>query len=361
MAAQVTFLLCWIAIELDFGGEAVMEGLHLLGVEGVSRAVAAAGIALVAAGFLMAGLSWVVRIWLYRFAFWAAIVLVIVLAWTFLSTADLANLMDATPTASNFWLGVDAVTLLGIIWFPVIADTARFVAGSSAAASGAGSGFAVVALILVLMGGLRAATSDVAATEPALLLVDGLTSFGGVIVVGWLVVAAVDQPFLLSFSSTTALSTIHDRFAGRLQTLAVLLTGLMIALFVPMAGIRQIAELVVVAIAQLLAVLLADYFVVRHRYYETDHLYRRKGTYAGVNLYGLIAVLIGFFTAVIVNPVGPEGFTTWLSSILPWDSSPAEAAGVPPVLVSMLVTFVVYTVLGRWKIHDRIVVSRLRV
>ena len=39
----------------------------------------------------------------------------------------------------------------------------------------------------------------------------------------------------------------------------------------------------------------------------------------------------------------------------------AEAAGVPPVLVSMLVTFVVYTILGRWKIHDRIVVSRLRV
>ncbi len=361
MAAQVTFLLCWIAIELDFGGEAVMEGLRVLGVEGVSREVAAVGIAVIAAGFLIAGLSWVTRIWLYRFAFWAAIVLVIVLAWTFLSTADLGNLMDATPTASNFWLGVDAVTLLGVIWFPVIGDTARFVSGSSAAASGAGSGFAVIALILVLLGGLRAATSEVAATDPALLLVDGLTSFGAVIVVGWLVVATVDQPFILSFSSTTALSTIHDRFAGRLQTIAILLVGLAIALQVPITGIRQIAELTVVVIAQLLAVLLADFFVVRHRYYETDHLYRRKGTYAGVNLYGLVAVLVGFLAAVFISPVGPEGFVSWINSVRPGDTSPAEAGGVPPIIVSMLVTFIIYTILGRWKIHDRVMVSKMRV
>jgi hypothetical protein len=92
-----------------------------------------------------------------------------------------------------------------------------------------------------------------------------------------------------------------------------------------------------------------------------DQLYDRKGAYAGVNFYGLFAVMLGAVTAIFIHPVGPDAWAAALESIIPGEASAAEAAGLPPILVSMLVSAIVYTGLGRWKIRDRVFVSRLRV
>jgi purine-cytosine permease-like protein len=358
---QLMFLVAWVALELDFAGSAIVKALEALGVEGIHSAVAIGLIALAAAALLIVGLAWVTQIWLYRFAFWAALALTVVLAWRYLSLVDFTPLLDATPVAGNFWLGVDGVVVLGVIWFPIVADTARFTVAPTAAASGAGTGFSVAALALVLIGGLRAVAVELPGSDPAVLLVDGLSTLGAVVVVAWFVVAAIDQPFLLSFSGATALSTISDRFAGRIQSIILVAVGALVAFVVPMTFVRQVADLLVVLIAQMLAVLLADYYFVRHRYYETDDLYRRKGSHAGVNLYGLVAVLTGFVISAVIKPVGPDGWVSTLESIVPGDSTIAEAAGLPPTLISMLVAFVVYAGLGRWKIRDKETVSDLRV
>ncbi|MDF1595905.1 MAG: cytosine permease [Acidimicrobiia bacterium] len=357
---QVAFFIAWTALELEFGGAAFVSALDALGVDGLPKALVIGGLALAATGLLVAGLAWVTQIWLYRFAFWAALVLIVVLAWSFLSDGNLVALFEVTPDANNFWLGVDGVMALGVVFFPVVADTARFVSAAPAAASGAGTGFSVAALVLVLVGGLRAVSVDVTGGDPTAFLLDGVTSFVAVVIVGWLIVSGVDQPFILSFSGATALSTISDRFAGRVQALAILAMSVVVALVVSRTTIREITELFVVVIAQMLAVLLADYFLVRRKYYETDEFYRRKGTYAGVNIYGLVAVLAGFFTAIVLRPVGPEAWVTPLESLIPSDAPIAEAVGLPPILLSMLVSLSIYTGLGRWRIHAREMVSKLR-
>jgi purine-cytosine permease-like protein len=148
---QLLFLVAWMALELDFAGSAIIEGLGVLGVEGIHSVVAVSLIALAAVGLLIAGLAWVTQVWLYRFAFWAALALTVVLAWRYLSLVDFTPLLDATPVAGNFWLGVDGVVVLGVIWFPIVVDTARFTVAPAAAASGAGTGFSVAALALVLI------------------------------------------------------------------------------------------------------------------------------------------------------------------------------------------------------------------
>jgi NCS1 family nucleobase:cation symporter-1 len=357
---QVAFFVAWTALELEFGGAAFVGALDALGVEGIPKTLVIGGLALAAMGLLLAGLAWVTQIWLYRFAFWAALVLIVVLAWSFLSNINLVALFEVTPDAKNFWLGVDGVMALGVIFFPVVADTARFVSAVPSAASSAGTGFSVAALVLVLVGGLRAVSVDVTGGDPTAFLLDGVTSFVAVVIVGWLVVSGVEQPFILSFSGATALSTISDRLAGRVQALVILAVGVVVALVVSRTTIREITELLVVVIAQMLAVLLADYFLVRRKYYETDEFYRRKGTYAGVNIYGLIAVLAGIFTAMVLRPVGPEAWVAWLDSWIPGDAPIAEAVGLPPILLSMLVSLSIYTGFGRWRIHAREMVSRLR-
>lgn len=357
---QVAFFILWTALELEFGGAAFVGAMDSLGVGEIPKPLVIGGLALAATGLLLAGLAWVTQIWLYRFAFWAALVLIVVLAWSFLSNINLVALFDVTPDAKNFWLGVDGVMALGVVFFPVVADTARFVSAAPSAASGAGTGFSVAALVLVLVGGLRAVSVDVTGGDPTAFLLDGVTSFVAVVIVGWLVVSGVDQPFMLSFSGATALSTISDRFAGRLQALVVLAMGVVVALVVSRTTIREITELLVVVIAQMLAVLLADYFLVRRKYYETDEFYRRRGTYAGVNIYGLVAVLAGIFTAMVLRPVGPEAWVASLDSWIPGDAPIAEAVGLPPILLSMLLSLSIYTGLGRWRIHAREMVSRLR-
>lgn len=361
MILQVTFLVAWIALELEFGGSAIVGGLKALDLGEIHENVAIAGLALAAVALLVAGLAWVTQIWLYRFAFWAALILTVVLAWRYLSVVDLAPLLEATPEAGNFWLGVDGIMVLGIIWFPVVADTARFAVAAPAAASGAGTGFSVAALILVLIGGMRTASIGLPSDDPTSLLLDGVSTFGAIVVVAWFIVAGMDQPFLLAFSSGTALSTLNDRFAGRIQAIMLVGIGTLAALMVPTGIIREITDLVVVLIAQLLSVLLADYYVVRRRHYETDDLYRRKGIHSGVNLYGLIAVLAGFASAAVIRPVGPESWVALLESWIPGEASIAESVGLPPIMISMTLSFLLYAGLGRWKIHEPEVVSRLRV
>jgi len=360
-ALQVLFFLAWTALELDFGASALLGAMEALEVEAFPRGLTIIGLGLIAGIFLVAGLAWVTQVWLYRFAFWGALALTVALAWMFLSSVDLDLLLDATPQASRFWLGVDGVMALGVIWFPVVADTARFVSAAPTAASGAGTGFSVAALALVLLGGIRAASVDLAGGDPAALLFDGATSVVAVVVVAWLVVGSIDQPFLFTFSAATALSTINDRLAGRIQAIVVLAIGVVVAIAVPRSTLRGVTELVVLFIAQVMAILIADYFLVRRRYYETDELYRRKGRYAGVNLYGLVAILVGFTIALVIRPVGPENWVASLESLIPGDLPLSETAGVPPIMVSMLISFAIYAGLGRWKIHDRVVVSPLRV
>ena len=361
MVLQVTFVIAWIALELEFGGAAIARGLEAAGVEGIPEAVAVAVLALAAIGLLIAGLAWVTQIWMYRFAFWAALVLTVVLAWNYLSAVDMAPLLDATPEANNFWLGVDGIMALGIIWFPMVVDTARFTVAPPAAASGAGTGFSVAALALVLIAGLRAVSIGLPGGDPAALLIDGVSTLGAIVIVGWFLVAGIDQPFLLAFSGVTALSTISDRFAGRVQAMLLVGLGVLVALAVPISIVRRITDLIVVLIAQMLAVLLSDYYLVRRRYYETDGLYRRKGAHAGVNLYGLLAVLVGFITSAVIRPVGPEGWVSMLESWIPGETMIAESVGLPPILLSMVVSFSVYAALGRWKIHEKETVSNLRV
>ncbi len=359
-ALQVVFLLGWLALQLDFGGVAVGAALEELGMAGVPDFVPVLVLAALAGVFIVVGLAWVTQVWLYRFAFWASLLLVGLLAWQYLTGLDLNPLLEATSQASNFWLGVDAVVTLGVIWFPVVADTARFAAGASAAASGAGTGFSVPALMLVFVGGIRAVAAAPSA-DPVMLLVDGAATLTLVVLAGWLLIGSINQTFLFGFSAATGLSTVSDRFGGRVQAIVLLAIGAGVALWVPGAVVSDLVGLIVVFIAQLLAVLLSDFFLVRRRYYETDELYRRRGTYSGVNLYGLIAVLVGFATATVLRPVGPDSWVSFIDGLVPGDVSVAETAGLPALLLSIVVTFAVYGGLGRWKIRDRVMVSKIRV
>ncbi len=359
-ALLVAFLIGWIGLQLEFAGAALNSALEQLGVGDLPDAVPIVILAIAAGGFMIIGLAWVTQVWLYRFAFWGALLLVALLAWQYLTGVDFDPLLDVTPLPTNFWPGVDAIVALGIIWFPIVADTARFAATPSAAASGAGTGFSVPALMLVFVGGLRAAAAGVA-DDPATLLLDAGTTVTLLILAGWLVIGGINQTFMFGFSAATGLSTVSDWFAGRIQAIVLIAVGAAVALWVPGEVVADIAALIVVFIAQLLAVLLSDFFVVRRRYYETDELYRRKGTYSGVNLYGLVSVLVGFITATVLRPVGPGSWVSFVDGIIPGDVPIAESAGLPALLISMAVAFAVYMGLGRWKIHERVMVSKIRV
>ena len=81
-----------------------------------------------------------------------------------------------------------------------------------------------------------------------------------------------------------------------------MLAGLVIALLVPIANIRQVVELAVVVVAQLLAVLLADYFPNMHKFATPISDYHEWYLYWWMAW----SIMIGQFVARFVG-----GLKTW--------------------------------------------------
>ena len=110
----------------------------------------------------------------------------------------------------------------------------------------------------------------------------------------------------------------------------------------------------------LLGVFLADFFIVRGRSYLSDSLFDPRGAYGRINIYALPSVILGFVLYQWIAPAGPEGWVEWVEQLIP-GRSPVEAAGVPPVIITLVFSFALYALLGRWRIEEAYYMSKLRV
>jgi cytosine/uracil/thiamine/allantoin permease len=109
-----------------------------------------------------------------------------------------------------------------------------------------------------------------------------------------------------------------------------------------------------------MGVFLADFFFVRKLSYLSDSLYDVRGAYRGVNLYALPSLIFGFVIYQWIAPTGPGGWVDFVEQLIP-GGSPGEVAGVPPVMITLMFSFSLYALLGRWRIEEAYYMSKLRV
>lgn len=358
----LVFFVAWSALELAIAGRSLTVAVELLGGPAINRTAGTIGVAVVAALLLFLGPRLVARTWVRWFAFWAGLAVMLLLTWQVASEVDLAALLEQRP-APHFWLGVDLIVGASVLFFPLVADTARFAADENAAASSIGAGFGVPALIALLLGGLTAVAITGAEPTPVGMVASVFGSaagvFGGLLALFWVLAAEPDQPFAFLYSAAASVEQVLSRVALWIPGLLLTVVAVIVAIFVDANTLVDLLGLVLSALVPLLGVFLADFYVVRRRSYLSDALYKRRGVYKGVNFYALPSLILGFLLYQWIDPTGPSWWVDAVENLIP-GGSPASTAGVPPVIMTLVFAFSLYALLGRWRIKQAFYMSHLR-
>lgn len=360
-ALNLIFLMGWAAFELGVAADGLNRAL--LELSGLTLGPGAVVLlALVAGVMLWAGPKAVAVVWVRRFAIWAALLLFLYLLWVLVGRLDLPTLVGE-PRAPGFWGGVDVMMLLAVLWFPVVADYARLAADQEAAASSAGVGFGVGAIVSVMVGALLVFGGGAGPTGTGVVEALGVAGAGlaGVILLSWVALAQADQPFAFLWSATGSAQVLAPRVEGMYLSAAALAVVGVAAAGLDPDLLLDYLRLLLSIYAPIFAVFAADFFVVRRRRYNVDDLYRREGEYRGFNWMAFLPVLLGFIVYQWIDPAGPPGFAELVSITTPGGRPLAERfVGVPPALVSMLLSFAIYAVVGRWRVKEEVHISAIR-
>jgi NCS1 family nucleobase:cation symporter-1 len=363
VGAASFFLMCWAVVELKVAGRSLSAAVSLFGGPTLDEWVGILVVALLSMLFLVAGPQRTVRTWVKWFAFWVGLTVMLVLVWQAVADADLAALLGQSP-GRHFWLGVDLVVGGAVFFFPLVADTARFAHDQGTAASSVGAGYGVPALIALLLGGLAAAAGGAVDSTPAGLVAEffgsSVGAFAAVLALLWVLGGQADQPFAFLYSISASLQGLVSRLPIWASGVVLVAGAAALAVLVDAGFWLDMIALLMAFLVPVLGVFLADFFVVRRRSFLSDSLYDMRGAYRGVNWYALPSVVLGFILFQWIAPAGPEGWVRFVEQLIP-GSSPADAAGVPPVMITLLFSFISYALLGRWRIEEAYYMSKLRV
>jgi purine-cytosine permease-like protein len=287
----------------------------------------------------------------------------VVLVWRMVGNVDLVLMLQQTP-GEHFWLGVDLVVGAAVFFFPLVADTARFAVDESTAASSIGAGYGVPALIALLLGGLSAASGGLTEPTPTGMVAEFFGSsagvLGAVLALLWVTAGETDQPFAFLYSASASIQTLVARAPVWLSGAVLVAGSLALSLTVDSALLTDFIGSLLSILVPVLGVFLADFFVVRRRSYLSDSLYDMRGAYRGINWYALPTLILGFVLYQWIAPIGPDWWVTFFEQLIP-GRSPAESAGVPPVIMTLAFSFASYALMGRWRIEEAFYMSRLRI
>jgi purine-cytosine permease-like protein len=272
-------------------------------------------------------------------------------------------MLEQTP-GPHFWLGVDLVVGAAVFFFPLVADTARFAPDQGAAASSIGAGYGVPALIALLLGGLASATSGLTEPTPAGMVAEFFGSsagvLGAVLALLWVVGGEADQPFAFLYSASASIQTLIAKAPIWSSGFVLVALSALLSLTVDSSLWIDLIDFLVSILVPVLGVFLADFYLVRRRSYLSDSLHDRRGAYRGVNVYAWMSLILGFVLYQWLSPAGPAGWVDFVDQLIP-GRPPAEAVGVPPVMITLVFSFVSYALVGRWRIEEAFYMSKLRV
>jgi NCS1 family nucleobase:cation symporter-1 len=261
--------------------------------------------------FALGGPLVVVRQWLEKAGIWIVLVTAAWMALYAVGHADLAALAGKPGDGSlSFAQAIDLVVAMPISWLPLVADFNRFAKDSRSSFWGTVSGFAVsnvlfyglgVLLILVLP------TSD---------LIGSIMSVAfGAAGLALLLGDETDNAFADVYSGAISIKNVLPALPTRALVTSIGGVCLAIALTVDLGSFVSFLYLVGSLFTPLFGVLLADYFLLRRRRYESSDLYPVDGRgrfRGGINAVALIAWACG-----IATYLAETTYVGWLGGTLP--------------------------------------------
>lgn len=353
---HVAVLAVLAALELRVAGTALVAALGELGLT-IPEVAGIAVVAVAAVGFSFGGaLKW----WVRRVAFWGGLATAMWIVWRLATQMDLEAARSQAPSPW-FWLGVDMIVGLAVLFFPLVVDTARTLPDERSGPAAVGTGFGVSALIVLMAGGLVAAISP-GAIDPA----EVVTKLGGPLVgfgaalalLAWVLFAGADGAPLFLAMPTRALASLGIDPPQWVVAVVGPAIATAAAILVGARDLFSLLGFLMSILTPVLGVFLSDFYLVRGGAYMSRDLYRRGGAYRGVNLAAILSLLAGFAVYQWVSPVGNDWWVRVLTDGLP--GAPLSQYGAPAVIVSLTVSALAYSIAGRFIVREESYVSHVR-
>jgi nucleobase:cation symporter-1, NCS1 family len=279
----------------------------------------------------------VTKQWMEKFAIWVVLITTVWITVALFTSYDVGAILSRPGTGEmSFWLAVDLVVALPISWFPLVADYSRFSRHRGSAFWGTAAGYFVPQVWFYALGALLVVVAGVA-SDPAAPIAPLLAAIGG-LTAGWaallvLLLDEADEGFADVYSTAVSIQNLVPRMSQRGLILAICSVVLVLAWLVPLAQYESFLLLIGAAFVPLLAILCADYFVVRGQRYDAAELVRTHGP-ALVRWGATGTWLVGIAVYLLIAglpPFGIQGLAPWLGASLP----------------SFVVTFALYTAIQR--------------
>ncbi len=285
----------------------------------------------------------VVRQWLEKFAVWIALATGAWLTFHLLTTYDFRALLAKPGDGSlPFWVAVDLVIALPISWLPLVADYNRFARQTRHAFWGTFVGFFITNFWFLAIGAMALLGAGVAQEPKEFASAIALTA-------GWiaLLILLADEThnaWADLYSSAVSLQNVFPKVKQRWLILGLGVFCYLVAVALDITQYQNFLYLIGSFFVPLFGVLVADYFLLHRRQYKSDELYKPQGAYwyrGGVNVWGLLAWIVGIAAYHITNPTTLGAFVADWPKLIP--SSLTAFGGSMP---SFVVAFALYAVLG---------------
>ena len=261
--------------------------------------------------FALGGPLVVVRQWLEKAGIWIVLVTAVWMAIYAISHADFGALASKPGDGSlSFAQAIDLVVAMPISWLPLVADLNRFAKDSRSSFWGTVSGFAVSNILFYGLGVLLIVvlpTSD--------LIGSIMTVAFGAAGLALLLGDETDNAFADVYSGAISIKNVFPALPTRALVTSIGGVCLAIALTVDLGSFGSFLYLVGSLFTPLFGVLLADYFLLRRRRYESSDLYPVDGRgrfRGGINAVALIAWACG-----IATYLAETTYVGWLGGTLP--------------------------------------------
>jgi putative hydroxymethylpyrimidine transporter CytX len=167
----------------------------------------------------------------------------------------------------SFGEAVELSVIMPLSWLPLIADYTRFARNKKSAALGSWSGYFIGSCWMYSIGlGAAIVTGD---SDPSGMM---LAANLGLAALGIVILATITTTFLDAYSAGVSFVNIFQKLNEKHVALVMTVIGTLLALWVDMEQYENFLLAIGSVFAPLFAVLLTDYFILKHRQIQTDVL-----------------------------------------------------------------------------------------
>jgi len=252
----------------------------------------------------------VVREWLEKFAIWLVYLSSLYITYS-LFVGGVSFKIFGGGDLSTYLLALDLVIAMPISWMPLVSDYNRFSRRAGEGLIGTFSGYTIANFWFYSLG------AALYFLYPGETIVKSIaTLFFGQLALLLILVDETDNAFADVYSASVSLQNIKPNISRSIYVLIIGLVSIILGLTIPIVEYENFLLLIGASFVPVVAILIADYFIVRGMEYGDEDLYGNKKVSAASLVVWLSGFVVYYYFAYVFPVVGASLPTLILTLLL---------------------------------------------